>query len=85
MLYKFKTLTISFPILSDDPIETVLGISDTNKSSIFPIEGLIVIVFARPTVSVFIPILKDPVKLIIELLNPETDIESPLFISTNGR
>ena len=34
VLYKFKTLTISFPILSDDPMETVLGISETNKSSI---------------------------------------------------
>ena len=53
-------------------------------SCIKPLAAPIVILFARPILSVLIPILNESVKLTIELLNPDIETASWLFNSMNG-
>ena len=76
VLNKFKTFKVSEPILRDPPIATVFGISVTKISSILPLTFPSVMVFPKPVVSVAIPTLNDPVKLTIDVLKSEIEIDS---------
>ena len=69
----------------EPPIETFVGILERWISWIKPFAAPIVIVFARPTLSVVTPTLNESVKLTIELLNPEIDTNDWLFNSINGK
>ena len=73
------------PTLNDPPTATELGIEVTKISWITPLALPTFIVCASPILSVLIPTLNVFVKLTIELLNPDTDIASWSFNSTNGR
>ena len=83
--YICRTFNISVPTLNEEPTETEFGILETKISSTLPLEPLTVICFERPIISVEMPTENDPVKLIIDVFNPEIEIESLSFNSINGR
>ena len=77
--------TFPEPIFIEPPIATLLGILLTKISWIRPPADPTDIVFESPTLSVDTPTLNESVRLTIELLKPDIEINDWSFNSINGK